>query len=204
VSVAELRDVLFFARKHLEHSILLFIDEIHRFNKTQQEFLLPDVEDANLRLIGATKHNPGFYVIPPLFSRIHLLKLNPVSIDAISRILKRALSDDERGLGPMKCQAKKDVIVSIAMLANGEMRWVLNALETIVTSLSIGSEIEDKDVRHFSMERALRYDADEDEHDYIISAYIKSMRAATKMRQFFALRKCCLVGKILDLLLVEW
>jgi putative ATPase len=155
-NIAELHDVLFFAIKHYEQNILSFIDEIHCFNNTQRDLLLRDVEDVKIRLIGATTHNPGFYAIPPLLSRSHLFKLNPVSIDAISRIFKRALSDGEHGLGPL--------------VANGDMRWALSALETLVTSLPIGSEIEAKDVENFSMKRALGYDADADEHSDTYSA----------------------------------
>jgi putative ATPase len=188
-NVAELREILVMARRHPEQNILLFIDEIHRFNKSQQDLLLPDVENANIRLIGATTHNPGFYVISPLLSRSHLFKLNPVNVAAISKVLQQALADEERGIGSMKCHGKDDVITSIAVLANGDMRWALNALETIVASLPIGSEIKADDVENFSVERALRYDADEDEHYDTISAYIKSMRGCDPDAAIFWLTK---------------
>ncbi|MDR2628639.1 MAG: replication-associated recombination protein A, partial [Puniceicoccales bacterium] len=188
-NVAELREILVMARRHPEQNILLFIDEIHRFNKSQQDLLLPDVENANIRLIGATTHNPGFYVISPLLSRSHLFKLNPVNVGAISKVLQQALADEERGIGSMKCHGKDDVITGIAVLANGDMRWALNALETIVSSLPIGSEIKADDVEKFSIERALRYDADEDEHYDTISAYIKSMRGCDPDAAIFWLTK---------------
>jgi putative ATPase len=168
---------------------LFFIDEIHRFNKAQQDLLLPDVEDANIRLIGATTHNPGFYVISPLLSRSHLFKLNPVNTAVIAKILAQALSDGERGIGSMKCYAQDAVMTSIAVLSNGDMRRALNALETIVISLPIGPEIKVDDVEKFSGERALRYDADEDEHYDTISAYIKSMRGCDPDAAIFWLTK---------------
>ncbi|MDR3144456.1 MAG: replication-associated recombination protein A [Puniceicoccales bacterium] len=188
-NVAELREILLFARKHPEQDVLLFIDEIHRFNRAQQDLLLPDVETATVRLIGATTHNPGFYVISPLLSRSHLFKLNPIGTDDITNILERALSDDERGIGTMKCHAADDVIGSIAAMSNGDLRWALNALETIVMSLPVGSEITAEQVENFSMERALRYDADEDEHYDTISAYIKSMRGCDPDAAIFWMTK---------------
>ncbi|MDR1595407.1 MAG: replication-associated recombination protein A [Puniceicoccales bacterium] len=188
-NVAELREILMFARKHPSQNVLLFIDEIHRFNKAQQDSLLPDVENASIRLIGATTHNPGFYVISPLLSRSHLFRLNPVNADAISEILKRALSDDTRGVGSMKCHAVDGVIGSIAAMANGDLRWALSALETIVMSLPVGSEITAGDVENFSAERELRYDADEDEHYDTVSAYIKSMRGCDPDAAIFWLTK---------------
>jgi putative ATPase len=177
------------SRRHPEQNILLFIDEIHRFNKAQQDLLLPDVENANIRLIGATTHNPGFYVISPLLSKSQLFKLNPVNTAAIAKILAQVLSDGERGIGSMKCYAQRAVMTSIAVLSNGDMRWALNALETIVISLPIGSEIKVDDIEKFSGERALRYDADEDEHYDIISAYIKSMRGCDPDAAIFWLTK---------------
>jgi putative ATPase len=188
-NVAELREVLTFAQRHPEQNVLLFIDEIHRFNKAQQDLLLPDVEDAHIRLIGATTHNPGFYVISPLLSRSHLFKLNPVGVDAIAKILQQALHDVERGIGAMRYQADDSVIAGIAVMANGDLRWALNALETIVMSLPVGSEIKHEHVQCFSEERLLRYDADEDEHYDTISAYIKSMRGCDPDAAIFWLTK---------------
>ncbi|MDR2738184.1 MAG: replication-associated recombination protein A [Puniceicoccales bacterium] len=188
-NVAELREILVFARKHVEQNILLFIDEIHRFNKAQQDLLLPDVENASIRLIGATTHNPGFYVISPLLSRSHLFKLVPIETDAISAILRLALSDCERGIGALECRASDEIISGIALMANGDMRWAMNALETIAVSLPAGSEITAEVVENFSAERALRYDADEDEHYDTISAYIKSMRGCDPDAAIFWLVK---------------
>src|SRR5215212_8540890 len=98
-NVAELRQILTVARQRPEAATILFIDELHRFNKSQQDLLLPDVEEGNVRLIGATTHNPGFYVNPPLLSRSHLFRLEPLAPEAIVGVLRQALQDSERGLG---------------------------------------------------------------------------------------------------------
>src|SRR5262245_40256024 len=98
-NVAELREILGAARRRPEAGTILFIDELHRFNKSQQDLLLPDVEEGNVRLIGATTHNPGFYVNPPLLSRSHLFRLEPLAAGAVAGVLRRALLDRERGLG---------------------------------------------------------------------------------------------------------
>ena len=98
-NVAELREILATARRQPEAGTLLFIDELHRFNKSQQDLLLPDVEEGTVRLIGATTHNPGFYVNPPLLSRSPLFRLEPLSAEAVAGVLRRALVDRERGLG---------------------------------------------------------------------------------------------------------
>ncbi|MBP3357734.1 MAG: AAA family ATPase, partial [Opitutales bacterium] len=98
-NVAQVRDALTDARYRKEARTILFIDEIHRFNKAQQDLLLPDVEDGNVRLIGATTQNPGFYINAPLLSRSHLFKLEPLTIDDVVKVLRRALEDCQRGLG---------------------------------------------------------------------------------------------------------
>lgn len=175
-NVAELRDILRVARYQAEQRTLLFIDEIHRFNKAQQDLLLPDVEAGNIRLIGATTHNPGFYIIPPLLSRSHLLRLEPLPEIAIVTVLTMALSDKERGLGTFRCTAEETVLRQLARLCDGDMRRALNALETIVLSQALGSAITDEALHVFAQERRIRYDADEDEHYDTISAYIKSVR----------------------------
>ncbi|MDR1255858.1 MAG: replication-associated recombination protein A [Puniceicoccales bacterium] len=173
-NVAELREVLFRGRKF--GRVVLFIDEIHRFNKAQQDLLLYDVENGNVSLIGATTHNPGFYVISPLLSRSHLFKLEPLSKEEISAVLLKALSDVDLGLGACKCQVDGDVITHIAAMSNGDLRWALNALETIVLSVPCGSTIRERELKCFAQERMLRYDANEDDHYDTISAFIKSMR----------------------------
>jgi len=175
-NVAQLRDILSTARYRKGERTILFIDEIHRFNKAQQDLLLPDVEDGNVRLIGATTQNPGFYINAPLLSRSHLFKLEPLGADDIAKVLKLALSDVERGLGAYKCKASKAILASVALISDGDMRRALNALETIVLAKGGNSSIEKEDVEVFAKERRIRYDADEGEHYDTISAFIKSVR----------------------------
>jgi putative ATPase len=175
-NVAELREILALARRRTDSPTLLFIDELHRFNKSQQDLLLPDVEEGNVRLIGATTHNPGFYVNPPLLSRSHLFRLVPLSTEAVSGVLKRALADSERGLGERGCTADDKVLTDLAVLCDGDLRRALNALEVLVLSLPEKSEITPAELEVFARERRIRYDADEDEHYDTISAFIKSCR----------------------------
>jgi putative ATPase len=175
-NVAELREILALARRRTDAPTLLFIDELHRFNKSQQDLLLPDVEEGHVRLIGATTHNPGFYVNPPLLSRSHLFRLEPLSTAAVAGVLKRALADRERGLGGRECAATDEVLSDLAVLCDGDLRRALNALEVIVLSQPEKTAITAKELEAFARERRIRYDADEDEHYDTISAFIKSCR----------------------------
>lgn len=175
-NVAQLRDELAAARYRRGERTILFIDEIHRFNKAQQDLLLPDVEDGNVRLIGATTQNPGFYINAPLLSRSHLFKLEPLSSDDIAKVLRRALENTERGLGNFNCRASDAVLLGIANICDGDLRRALNALETMVLAAGGNSELSEDDIKVFAKERRVRYDADEDEHYNTISAFIKSVR----------------------------
>ncbi|MCF3648894.1 replication-associated recombination protein A [Synoicihabitans lomoniglobus] len=175
-NVAELREILSIARKMPEARTLLFIDELHRFNKAQQDLLLPDVEEGNVRLIGATTHNPGFYVNPPLLSRSHLFRLEPLSTEAVATVLRRALEDGVRGLGEHGLSADDAVLTDLAVLCDGDLRRALNALEVIALSLDGKTAIEATELESFARERRIRYDANEDEHYDTISAFIKSCR----------------------------
>ena len=177
-NVAELRDILRLARYQAAQRTILFIDEIHRFNKSQQDLLLPDVEAGNIRLIGATTHNPGFYVNAPLLSRSHLFRLQPVSSDDIQAVLKRALSEQERGLGQQRCSAEPSVFQAVADFSGGDLRRALNALETLVLSQPLGSHLDLTAVEVFARERQIRYDRDQDEHYDHTSAMIKSIRGS--------------------------
>ena len=177
-NVAELRDILRMARHYDKQQTLLFIDEIHRFNKAQQDLLLPDIEAGNIRLIGATTHNPGFYIIPPLLSRSHLFRLEPLHEEVVAQLLELALSDKERGLGHTRCTAEPAVFTGLAMLSGGDLRRALNSLETLVLSQAIGSAITEETVEQFAKERQIRYDRDGEEHYDTISAYIKSIRGS--------------------------
>ena len=175
-NVAELREILSVARCIENKDTVLFVDEIHRFNKSQQDLLLPDVEAGNIRLIGATTHNPGFYVNAPLLSRSHLFRLDPHSVDTVAGRLQLALEEKERGLGGRGHVAESGVLVGLAKLCDGDLRRALNALEVIALGLEEGEVIDESAISVFAAERQIRYDADEDEHYDTVSAFIKSIR----------------------------
>ena len=175
-NAAELRDTLKLARYYGSENCFLFVDELHRFNKAQQDLLLPDVESGDVRLIGATTHNPRYYIIDPLLSRCQLLTLEPLPEAVIESALHLALKDTVRGLGARNCSAKKSVTERIALLAEGDLRKGYNFIETIVEALPDGSEVSEDHVAGFCRERSIRYDRDEDEHYNTASALIKSMR----------------------------
>src|SRR6195256_3052303 len=131
-NVADMRRVLAGAANRLDNTgqpTILFIDEIHRFNKAQQDVLLPDVESGVIRLIGATTHNPFFFVNSPLVSRSQIFELRPLSEQELYDLLQRALGDVERGLGYMKIQADEIALRHVARLADGDARKALNSLE---------------------------------------------------------------------------
>src|SRR6266480_3929339 len=130
--VAEMRCVIAAAANRLRTSgqkTILFIDEIHHFNKAQQDILLPDVESGNLRLIGATTYNPFFYVNSPLVSRSQVFQLEPLRVGELEELIDRALADKERGLGNYKVKIDKDARRHLAKLSDGDARKCLNALE---------------------------------------------------------------------------
>lgn len=193
-NVAELRDVLREARYRDSKSVV-FIDEIHRFNKAQQDLLLPDVEAGNIALIGATTHNPGFYIIPPLLSRSHLFRLKPIACEAIETTLSTALTDRERGMGNFECSADEGVLASLARLADGDLRRALNMLETLVMTVPMGTCLNEKHVEAFARERQIRYDANEDEHYDTASAFIKSVRGCDPDAALYWLAKMLVGGE---------
>jgi putative ATPase len=192
---AELRDVLAAARRRPEAATILFIDELHRFNKSQQDLLLPDVEEGVVRLIGATTHNPGFYVNPPLLSRSHLFRLEPLAPAAVAAVLRRALTDPERGLGARRHAATDAILAALASLCDGDLRRALNALEVIALSLPEGAPITAGELELFARERRIRYDAGEDEHYDTISAFIKSCRGSDPDAAMYWLAKMLAGGE---------
>jgi putative ATPase len=194
-NVAELREILSAARRRPEARTLLFIDELHRFNKSQQDLLLPDVEEGAVRLIGATTHNPGFYVNPPLLSRSHLFRLEPLPTAAVASVLRRALTDPVRGLGANGVTADDALLADLAMLCGGDLRRALNALEVIVLGLEARKVLEPSDLSLFARERRIRYDADEDEHYDTISAFIKSCRGSDPDAAMYWLAKMLAGGE---------
>jgi putative ATPase len=176
-NVAELREVLLRCRHRREGSqSLLFIDEIHRFNKSQQDLLLPDVEAGVVTLVGATTHNPGFYINPPLLSRCHLLRLEPLAPEEVAKVLERALLDESRGLGGLRLTWEAGVLGRLASFSGGDLRQSLNMLELIAEYVGQEGRIDTAVLEQFARERRIRYDAHEDEHYDHASAYIKSIR----------------------------
>ncbi|MFC1704205.1 replication-associated recombination protein A [Candidatus Omnitrophota bacterium] len=161
---------------------ILFIDEIHRFNKAQQDVLMPDVESANIILIGATVHNPFFSIVSPLLSRSLVFELRVLKKDEIVVILKNALKDKERGLGKAKLSVEEKALVFLAKTCDGDARRALNALEVGVLT----TPGDKKGKVHFSVEVAqesiqkkiILYDKDEDAHYDTASSFIKSMRGS--------------------------
>src|SRR5436190_158924 len=194
-NVAELREILTAARRRPEAATILFIDELHRFNKSQQDLLLPDVEEGNVRLIGATTHNPGFYVNPPLLSRSHLFRLEPLAPPAIVGVLKNALADTERGLGNRGVTADDKILADLAVLCDGDLRRALNALEVLALGLPDKAAITAAELEVFARERRIRYDADEDEHYDTISAFIKSCRGSDPDAAMYWLAKMLAGGE---------
>ncbi len=194
-NVAELREILAAARRRPEAATILFIDELHRFNKSQQDLLLPDVEEGSVRLIGATTHNPGFYVNPPLLSRSHLFRLEPLSAPAVSGVLAQALADAERGLGARRITADEKILGDLAVLCDGDLRRALNSLEVLALGLPEGGAITAAELEVFARERRIRYDADEDEHYDTISAFIKSCRGSDPDAAMYWLAKMLAGGE---------
>jgi putative ATPase len=159
---------------------ILFIDEIHRFNKAQQDAFLPHVEAGTIVLVGATTENPSFEVNSALLSRSKVYVLQPLAPDGIVTILRRALADPDRGLGAFRVQADDATLLALAVYANGDARTALNALEQAVTSLKPagdGTRVLDTPALAALLERrALLYDKSGEEHYNLISALHKSIR----------------------------
>jgi putative ATPase len=155
---------------------IVFIDEIHRFNKAQQDAFLPHVEKGNIRLIGATTENPSFEIIGALLSRTRVYVLNPLSEEQIVMLLRRALEDNERGLGEMNLRADDAVLQKIAVYSSGDARSAYNALEVAAGMAGNNGEITDAMVQDALQKRVLLYDKTGEEHYNLISALHKSVR----------------------------
>ncbi|MEO8457228.1 MAG: replication-associated recombination protein A [Chloroflexota bacterium] len=183
--VADLRRVVGEAAERLGESAartILFIDEIHRFNKAQQDVVLPYVEDGTITLIGATTENPSFEVISPLLSRSRVFRLQPLTPEQVADILRRALVDDERGIGAMKATVDDDTLMALASISGGDARIALNALElaaqTARPDASGKRVVTTEHIDEALQKRAALYDRAGDWHYDIISAYIKSLRGS--------------------------
>ncbi len=183
--VADLRRVVAEAADRLGEQgqrTILFIDEIHRFNKAQQDVVLPYVEDGTITLIGATTENPSFEVISPLLSRSRVFKLEPLTPGQVEGILRAALADTERGLGSIAADVPDDVLAALANAVGGDARIALNALELAVQTAPPeadgGRRVTLEHVEEALQHRAAMYDKAGDWHYDIISAFIKSMRGS--------------------------
>ena len=201
-NVADMRRVLATAANRLENtgaSTILFIDEIHRFNKAQQDVLLPDVENGVIRLIGATTHNPFFFVNSPLVSRSQIFELRPLTEEDLFTLLQRALKDEERGLGYLKISADENALRHLAKIADGDARKVLNSLE--IAALTTAPEADGVirltlTVAEQSIQKkAVVYDGDGDAHYDTISAFIKSMRGSDPDAALYWLAKMIHAGE---------
>lgn len=201
-NVADMRRVLSAAQNRLENtgqSTILFIDEIHRFNKAQQDVLLPDVESGVVRLIGATTHNPFFFVNSPLVSRSQIFELRSISSEDLFGLLKRALEDLDRGLGHMKIRADEAALRHIATIADGDARKALNSLEIAALTTSPGADgtivIDLAAAEQSIQKKAVVYDGDGDAHYDTISAFIKSMRGSDPDAALYWLAKMIHAGE---------
>ncbi|MFA5410740.1 MAG: replication-associated recombination protein A [Candidatus Omnitrophota bacterium] len=201
-NVEELRKIIALAKSRKANTgrkTLLFIDEIHRFNKAQQDVLLPDVEDGNPILIGATVHNPYFSLVAPLLSRSLVCELKALKEKDILSILNAALHDKERGLGNVKIKIDKKALAFLAKTSEGDARRALNALEVGVLTtpktkegwinfdLGVASESIQK--------KAVVYDKDEDAHYDTASAFIKSMRGSDPDAALYWMAKMLYAGE---------
>jgi putative ATPase len=201
-NVAEMRRVIAAAANRLRTSgqkTILFIDEIHHFNKAQQDILLPDVESGNLRLIGATTYNPFFYVNSPLVSRSQVFQLEPLRVEQLEQLIDCAFSNKERGLGNYKVKIDKDARQHLAKLSDGDARKCLNALEIGVLT----TQPDSNEAIHFTVavaeesiqQKAIVYDRAGDAHYDTISAFIKSMRASNENGAMYWLAKMLHAGE---------
>ena len=180
--IKELRDLLQRARDHRALSgvgSVLFVDEVARWNKAQQDALLPHVEEGLVVLVGATTENPGFEVIPALRSRSWLLQLRPIGPEDLVGLLTRALEDSERGLGEQRLQVEPAALRAIAEGASGDARRALSTLERLTSGLAPGASLSLADVAEALGRRDLLHDATGDAHFDVVSAFIKSMRGSS-------------------------
>ncbi len=197
----ELRKIIHSARTRKSRGMrtILFLDEIHRFNKLQQDALLPDVEEGNITLIAATVENPFFYVNSALLSRSQVFELKPLPEDSILKILRNALADKERGLGNLKISAQEDALQHIAKMSDGDARRALSALEIAVLTTVVGKD----ECIHITLpvaeesiqKKVIVYDKQGDQHYDTISAFIKSMRGSDPDAAVYYLAKMIYAGE---------
>jgi putative ATPase len=201
-NVQELKDAIKCAKERERSSgkkTILFIDEIHRFNKAQQDVLMPDVEAGNPVLIGATTHNPFFSLISPLISRSIIFELKKLSKEDVIQILKAALKDKERGLGNINIKISEEALNFLAEASDGDARIALNGLEVGALTTKPGKDkvvnFDLKAAEESIQKKAVVYDKDEDGHYDTISAFIKSMRGSDPDAALYWLAKMLYAGE---------
>ncbi len=200
--VHDLRQILFRARERRRsqnRKTILFVDEIHRFNRAQQDAFMEDVEEGNIILIGATTRNPFFVMSAPLLSRSHIFELKPLSDQDLKKILQRALDDREKGLGAYKTEVTQEALYHIIRSAEGDARRALNSLEVAVLTTKPDSQgfikIDRTIAEEVTAKKAIRYDRKEDEHYDTISAFIKSVRGSDPDAALYYLAKMLEAGE---------
>jgi putative ATPase len=179
--VPRIREIVSQAQARLDSGgaqTILFIDEIHRLNKAQQDSLLPPAEDGTVTLIGATTENPSFEINGALLSRTRVFVLQPLVPDDIERVLRRALEDQERGLGRLGLAVDPDALRSIAVEADGDARRALTVLEAAAAHVGEGGRVDSEVAREAMQKRFARYDKAGEEHFNLLSAYHKSLRGS--------------------------
>ncbi len=178
--IKEIKAVMADAEKarRLGRRTVLFVDEIHRFNKAQQDAFLPYVEKGDITLIGATTENPSFEVVSALLSRAKVYALRSLSVAEVMKLLRRALSDTERGLGSLNLTAPDDLLEQIAIYANGDARLAYNLLELAAAAAPPGGDIPPQAVEDSLQRKMLLYDKSGEEHFNLISALHKSVRSS--------------------------
>lgn len=193
--VEEAKEQMQFYRKRT----IVFIDEIHRFNKSQQDALLPYVEDGRLILIGATTENPYFEVNLPLLSRVRIVKLSPLALSDLIAILHQALADEERGLGLFHLTLDEETLASIAEISGGDARVALNILEQSA-ALAAGSNgcVNKEILKEIVGEKLQSYDKAGDNHYDTVSAFIKSMRGSDPDAALHYLARMLVAGENLN------
>lgn len=201
-TVPEMRKVILAAgarRARGEGTTLLFVDEIHRFNKAQQDVLLPEVEAGAICLIGATTHNPFFYLNGPLVSRSQIFELRPLGVEELVALQERALANEERGLGRMKALVEKAALLHLAEVSDGDARKCLNALELAVLTTSPGGDgvvrVGLAEAEESIQQTAVVYDGTGDGHYDTISAFIKSIRGSDPDAALYWLAKMMHAGE---------
>ena len=201
-NVAEIRAKIEQARTYTRlrnQTTILFIDEIHRFNKAQQDVLLPHIERGTVRFIGATTHNPYFYVNSPLVSRSQVFQLEPLATEDILQLLERALADEERGFGGLTVNSEPGALSHLADKADGDARKGITALELAVLTtdpdadgiIQLTLAVAEESIQH----KAVLYDADGDQHYDTISAFIKSIRGSDPDAALYWLAKMLTAGE---------